>query len=215
MTKNMDIRSASSEDGSFLAWAIFTAGRAHVHRSIWEVVLRSSAEECVSFLKLVVVTEKPHLFHYSGFLVAEVNQRPAAALSGYDPRVLGYHALRQALPEVFAKMGLTESTVEPDDRAGKVLACIPEPLPGAWMINNVATLPEFRGRCLASQLLRAIVEKGRGQGFAHAEINQYIGNTAAQRIYERNGFKEIDQKRDPVFEAEIGSPGMVRLVRDL
>jgi ribosomal protein S18 acetylase RimI-like enzyme len=43
----------------------------------------------------------------------------------------------------------------------------------------------------------------------------YIGNFPAQRAYEKHGFKVIDEKRHPDFEAEIGSPGMMRLLRDL
>jgi ribosomal protein S18 acetylase RimI-like enzyme len=161
------------------------------------------------------MTKKPHLFHHSTFVIAEIDQRPVAALSGYDPAALGYHALQGALPEVFGKMGLTEQMVEPDDNAKKVLACIPEPVPGAWMINNVATLPEFRGRGLTSQLLKEIMRKGRRQGHTYAQINVYIGNSAAIRVYERLGFREIDRKKDPIFEEEIGSPGMARLIRDL
>jgi ribosomal protein S18 acetylase RimI-like enzyme len=43
----------------------------------------------------------------------------------------------------------------------------------------------------------------------------YIGNTPAQKAYEKHGFKVVDEKRHPAFEEEIGSPGMVRLLRDL
>jgi ribosomal protein S18 acetylase RimI-like enzyme len=35
---------------------------------------------------------------------------------------------------------------------------------------------------------------------------------AAQRAYEKHGFKIIDEKYDPYFEEQIGSPGMARLL---
>ena len=37
----MDVktRSARADDAAFLAWLILTAGRAHVKRGIWEVIL--------------------------------------------------------------------------------------------------------------------------------------------------------------------------------
>jgi hypothetical protein len=43
----------------------------------------------------------------------------------------------------------------------------------------------------------------------------YIGNLPAQKAYEKQGFKALDEKRHPAFEREIGSPGMMRLLRDL
>jgi ribosomal protein S18 acetylase RimI-like enzyme len=56
---------------------------------------------------------------------------------------------------------------------------------------------------------------GREKGFRCAQINIYIGNIPAQRLYEKYGFKIVDEKRDPYFEMQIGSPGMARMLRDL
>ena len=36
---DVEIRSARADDAAFLAWLILTAGRAHVKRGIWEVIL--------------------------------------------------------------------------------------------------------------------------------------------------------------------------------
>jgi ribosomal protein S18 acetylase RimI-like enzyme len=68
---------------------------------------------------------------------------------------------------------------------------------------------------LVSRLLEDILERGRRQGFRRAQINLYIGNEPARLAYEKHGFRLLDEWRDPYFEAEIGSPGMARLARDL
>jgi translation initiation factor 4G len=204
----IQIRAAQPEDAEFLAWVFLTAGRAHVKRGIWEVILGGSENANLNFLKLLTVTETPHLFHYSCYLVAELAGKPAAALGGYDPKILGYEALRQAMPEVFMKLGNSGPDPEANKRAERVLCCIPQNAEGAWIIDSVATLPEYRRRGLVSRLLEAILEKGRQKGYQRAQINIYIGNIPAQRAYEKHGFKMVDQKRHPDFEAEIGSPGM-------
>jgi len=54
-----------------------------------------------------------------------------------------------------------------------------------------------------------------GAAFGGAQVSFYIGNTPAQRAYEKAGFKYHDEKRHPDFEAEIGCPGMVRLLREI
>ena len=212
---NTKIRPARPEDAFFLAWVIITSGRAHVHRGIWEVILGGTEEECLAFLRKLVVTKTPHLFHYSCFLVAAVDGHPVAALGGYDPRSLGYPALRKAVIEVVKKLGMSEPDKAASTRSEKVLCWIPDEVEGAWVIDSVATVPKFRRRGIVSKLLEKIVEKGRKKGFRRAQINMYIGNTPAQKAYEKHGFKVVDEKRHPAFEEEIGSPGMVRLLRDL
>ena len=100
-------------------------------------------------------------------------------------------------------------------RSERVLCCIPDEVEGAWIIDSVATVPEFRRRGIVSKLLDRILDKGREQGFPRAQINMYIGNIPAQKAYEKHGFRILDEKRHPSFEMEIGSPGMVRLLRNL
>jgi len=211
----IDIRPARPDDAPFLAWVILTAGRAHVNRGIWEVVLGGTEEQCLAFLELVTVTKRPHLFHHSCYLVAEIDGRSAAALGGLDPTVLGFPALRMAIPEVFHRLGMAGAETAMSDTAARVLECIPDDLEGAWIIDSVATHPEFRRKGLVDRLLEAIMAKGRQQGHSRAQINIFIGNTPAQLAYEKHGFGLLDEKRDPVFEEQIGAPGMARLVRDL
>jgi len=212
---NIQIRPARPDDAPFLARVMLISGRAHVHRGIWEVILGGTEEECLTFLQQLTISKTPHLFHHSCFLIAEVDGRPVAALGGYDPKVLGYPALRRAVVEVSQKMGFSGADEGAMKRSERVLCCIPDEVAGAWIIDSVATVPEFRRKGIVDKLLEEILEKGRKQGFRLAQINMYIGNFPAQRAYEKHGFKVIDEKRHPDFEAEIGSPGMTRLLRDL
>ena len=213
---DVQIRPARPEDAGFLAWVILTAGRAHVTRGIWEVILGGTEQNNLDFLKLLAVTATPHLFHYSCYLIAEADGRPAAGLGGYDPKICGYEALNRAKPEVFTKLGHSGGPdPETNKRAERVLCCIPKDTEDAWIIDSVATLPEYRRKGLVDRLLGAILEKGRQKGFQKAQISIYIGNRAAQLAYEKQGFKIADEKRHPDFEAEIGSPGMARMLKNL
>jgi translation initiation factor 4G len=212
---NTEIRPARPEDAEFLAWVILTAGRAHVTRGIWEVILGATEQDSLEFLKLLAVTARRHLFHYSCYLIAEADGRPAAGLGGYDPKIYGYEALYLAMPEIFKKLGHSGPDPETNKRAERVLCCIPEDTEGAWIIDSVATLPQYRRKGLVDRLLAAILEKGRQEGFRRTQISIYIGNLPAQRAYEKHGFKIVAEKRHPDFEAEIGSPGMALMLRNL
>jgi ribosomal protein S18 acetylase RimI-like enzyme len=212
---DMKIRNARANDAAFLAWLILTAGRAHVKRGIWEVILNQPEDDCLSFLELLTTTKTPHLFHHSCYLIAETEAGPVSGLGGYDPDILGYPRLLESLPEVYRKPGKLPTKEMVAGKPPRITACIPPPVQGAWVIDSVATLPAFRRKGIVDRLLDNILDLGRKKGYRQAQISIYIGNIPAQLAYEKHGFRLLDEWPDPYFEKEIGSPGMTRLICDL
>jgi ribosomal protein S18 acetylase RimI-like enzyme len=215
MVMDLKIRNAIATDAPFLAWLILTAGRAHVGRGIWEVILNLPEHDCLSFLELLTITDTPHLFHHSCYLVAETKSGPVSGLGGYDPDTLSYPKLIETLPEVFKRIGKAPSREMAAGELPRITACIPPSVEGAWVIDSVATLPAFRRKGIVDKLLDSILDVGRERGYRQTQISIYIGNTPALRAYEKHGFRLLDEWPDPYFEKEIGSPGMARLICDL
>ena len=58
-----------------------------------------------------------------------------------------------------------------------------------WIIENVAVLPDSRGRGFGKELLRALLEEGRSQQHSHAGISVINGNNVARHTYESIGFR--------------------------
>ncbi|MBE0479643.1 MAG: GNAT family N-acetyltransferase [Dehalococcoidia bacterium] len=213
---NFRIRPARPQDASFLAWVMLTAGRSHLQRGIWDIIIARPEHECLTFLKHLSVTDEPHMCHYSVFLVAETDGRPAAALSAYDPVNLGEETVALGMPAVMQKMGLTEEDMASGQQGLQAfMTCHIDPYDGAWIVESVAALPGFRRQGAISLLLGEILEEGRRRGFRLAQVGSYIDNIPAQRAYGKAGFKLLDEKRHPDFEREIGCPGMARFLRDL
>jgi ribosomal protein S18 acetylase RimI-like enzyme len=100
-------------------------------------------------------------------------------------------------------------------RAGSIARCMPQHVPRAWIVEWVATHPEFRRRGLVDRLLVEILERGRAAGAPVADIGAYVGNDPAQRAYEKAGFEVIGEARHPEFEAVYGSPGIRFLRRSI
>jgi ribosomal protein S18 acetylase RimI-like enzyme len=86
---------------------------------------------------------------------------------------------------------------------------------GDWLIEHVATLPEYRGRGLVQALIDHALAAGRAAEFAQASISFLIGNAAAERCYAKAGFAFAEEKRDPAFDALTGSPGFRRFTREI
>src|SRR5690606_1171054 len=64
----------------------------------------------------------------------------------------------------------------------------PSGLGSAWIIANVATHPDFRGRGIAQMLLDASLNMIRQRGGRTAILQVDADNPVAQRLYLRTGF---------------------------
>jgi len=213
---NITIRPAKPEDAKVIAWCMLISGRSHMEIGIWDLILSQPEEKCLEFLELLALQGPRHMCYYTEFLVAEVDGKPVAALEGFDPVSNGEETVAEPMMAVVEKMGLTEEDMAPGQQSlAAFYTCHPENAEGAWIIEQVATLPEFRRTGVISKLIDAVLEKGRKQGFSLAQVSFYIGNTPAEQAYKKAGFRYVDEKRHPDFEAAIGCPGMIRLLRDI
>ena len=148
--------------------------------------------------------------------MAEVDGHSAAALEGFDPINNGEMTFAAPMAAVVEKMGLTEQDMAPGQQnLAAFMTCYPESADGSWIVEHVATLPEYRRMGAIDRLLEIVLDEGRKKGFKLVQVSYYIGNTPAESAYNKAGFKFADEKRHHDFEALIGSPGMVRLLRDL
>ncbi len=210
------IRPATRDDLPFLAWAQLEASRSHLPFGFWDIAFPGPDAHRLSLIERVCGAEARSFCHWSGFLIAEVGGEPAAALSAYDEATAatGEHFLA-ALGVVTREVGWDEARLHAMfERLAPFLTCAPEQPDDAWIVEWVATRPEHRGKGLVRALLPAIVQAGRQRGHGTFQIGVLIGNTPAQRAYEGAGFRVVDEKRHPAFEATFGSPGIRRLLRD-
>lgn len=145
-----------------------------------------------------------------------MNGQTVAALCGYDPLEAGTPALAKAIDEAAKQVGWSDSDVAAVwERFAPVGTCISDDAEGAWIIENVATLPSYRRQGFVNKLMEIELETGRANGHRLAQISILIGNTPAQRAYEKIGFVSDTEKRHPDFQTTVGAPGMLRLLRIL
>ena len=213
---SITIRNARADDAPFLATVMLMASRSQLSRGLWDQFVNGTQEQCLSFLRKLAVTKMPHLFHHDVFLIAEKDGKAAAGLSGYDPVTEGMPRFIQALPEALEPLGWSRSDFQA--AAGRMSSyerCMPEEIPGVWVVESVAALPDARKEGLVSLLIAEILARGKARGYAMAQISIFTGNTPARRAYEKAGFHYADEKRDPEFEMTYGDYGIARLIANL
>jgi ribosomal protein S18 acetylase RimI-like enzyme len=212
---SVKIRRGTADDADFLARVMMLASRGHLRRGVWDLIAGGSENNCLDYLRRLALSEPVSLCHYSSFLVAEHEGRSAAALCGFDPRDGGWAALNEAMQNVQRQKGWTQEDEKASaDRSAPVWHCTFDTLDGAWVVESVATLPEFRRCGLADSLVAEILRNGSDRGNRIAQLTILIGNVAAQRAYAKAGFRVEGEKRHPDFEAVLGAPGFMRMVRE-
>jgi ribosomal protein S18 acetylase RimI-like enzyme len=211
------IRPANSSDAEFLAWVALSASRAHLARGLWDVIIGADEAGCLDYLRRLAIAEPRSLYHYSSYIVAEIVGERAAALCGFEPRDGGWAIAGEAISNVQRDLGWTEAQAAASyQRVAPVWAsCMPPDAGADFVVENVATRPEYRRRGLADILLDVITRDAIRRGCRLAQITTYIGNTAAKSAYEKADFKVLDEKRCSDLERILGVPGFVRLMREL
>ncbi len=213
-TTGLQIVEAQPKHAPFIAWVILTAFRSHLEKGFWDFMRPGTDEEILRYLEALTTSKAPHWTHLPLFIVAEVDGEPAAALSGYFDEEHGGMKLREGMAEADAKTGPAPDP-EAIGRALTILNVAPEHVPGAWIVESVATRPGFRRRGLVDTLMQEIMERGRKRGATVSDIGVFIGNDSAQRAYEKAGYEVVDEKRHPEFEAVYKTPGVRTLRRSL
>ena len=207
------IRPARTDDASFIARNILASQRGPLPRGWFDIALGWSEPQCLAFVERIAVSQQQSWWHVSQFIVAEVAGEAAASLcampaDGTSP------AARAAMAAAAAESGLSASDLAAIfERGAYSRNCWVQGGEGDWLIEHVATLPEYRGHGLMQALIDHALAAGRAAGFERASISFLIGNAAAERCYAKAGFAFAEEKCDPAFEAITGSPGFRRFAR--
>jgi ribosomal protein S18 acetylase RimI-like enzyme len=207
------IRPARAEDARFIARNILASQRGPLSRGWFDIALGWPEPQCLAFVERIATAQQTSWWHVSQFIVAEVEGEPAASLCAL-PASGTRAAVRATIEAAADEAGLDPSEAMAIFRRGAYAAnCWVQGGEGDWLIEHVASLPEYRGRGLVQALIDHALVKGRAAGFKHASISFLIGNEAAERCYAKAGFCFAEEKRDPAFEALTGAPGFRRFTR--
>ena len=213
---SVTLRDATASDVDVLTWVMLAASRSHLQRGIWEYFLDGDEDITLRYLRALATTDAVHLFHQSLFMVAEVDGEPAAAMCAYDADTQGFPVYMTVVFEALQRAGVTTDAAELMRRGAVLQEGMPTvDVTHPWVIENVATRPEFRRRGLTNALLEALLARGRERGFTTAQISVFLGNDPARNAYLKAGFDVAAEQRSDAWATEIGSPGVETLLRGI
>jgi len=160
------LRRAKSGDAEFLAWVTLAASRSHLARGLWDVIIGADEAGCLDYLRRLAIAEPRSLYHWSSYVVAEINGERAAALCGFEPRDGGWAIAGEAISNVQRDLGWTDAQAAASyQRVAPVWAtCMPPDAGADIVVENVATRPAYRRRGLADILLDVITRDAIRRG---------------------------------------------------
>jgi len=206
------IRPATAGDAHEVAQLMYIAAKSHVETSIYDLMWTESMEVRLKKLQELFTADTRSWYHYSYYLVSEVDGSVAGSLCGFNELEAGGSKLGQAFIEIGTDRAEGKAMYE---RMRPFHRVNPRHYEDSWVIEHVGVFPQYRGRGIISALLLKILEKGRELGYERAELNMLIGNEPARGAYEKAGLTIVEENTDPEFEAIFGSPGMVRMSMEL
>jgi len=204
---SITIRQATAEDKDFLIEAIMEAEKSGSDTISYCAIFSITEDQLRETLSNMLDEEmEDQELYIPNFLVAEVDGKPAATISGWVEKkngmassiiksnMLMYSLDRDILLAAAPRLGLMNEVSITRDENALQLEC-------------VYTKPEFRGRGLAACLLEAHIKrmKDEGEPVDTAQIILLKNNTGAIKAYEKAGFSIVAEKT-------CGDDGILRLL---
>jgi ribosomal protein S18 acetylase RimI-like enzyme len=218
MLATLSTRKATTADIPFLAQIEYEASLPPFEHCFWEDLLEGTGTTALQFIEAELRTDASNWGGVEDFLVLEAEGKPVAAAAGYVPDTEDYCPLRLSRLEAIAQeLNWSKETLSVfRDRylalwGGDVRPFFLTPQ-ATWIIENVAVLPEARGRGFGKALLRALLEEGRSQQHDFAGIMVINGNDVARHTYESIGFKPYQTFHADYFleQFNIEFPGVTK-----
>ena len=115
-------------------------------------------------------------YSYNNTLVATIEDNIVGICVSYDGALL--HLLRHPFIDAAQQeWGMDHSSIPDETQAGELY------------IDSLAVDPDYRGRGIASLLLRATIDKSRTLGLPSTGLLVDVGNPKAEALYNKVGFQ--------------------------
>lgn len=218
MQAALSTRKATFADIPFLARIEYEASLPPLNHCFWEDLLQGTGTDALQFIQAMLRADASNWGNVADFLILEEQGEPVAAAAGYTPNPEDYcPLLLSCLDKIAQDLNWSQAVASAfGDRylqswGGNVRPFFLTPQT-PWVIENVAVLPEARGRGLGKALLRVLLEKGRSQHHSHAGIMIINGNDTARHTYESIGFKPYQTFHAEYFsdQFDVEFPGVTK-----
>jgi len=199
------VREAKKEDAAFIAQMVLQSTRAGKAVGMFDLIFDINEDkEILSLLEAFVATSVKHQYHYSNFLIAQIDSQDVGTLCSYEPRV----ATRQNFIDALAEIDVTqnvESTLKIFDECDFNLTN------RVLMFDCMEELEGFVDLDVLKTLMQKTLLKARMKGYSVAQTIVEIGSLDTLLFYKKLGFKEVKEVECELYKEYLGRLGLILL----
>jgi ribosomal protein S18 acetylase RimI-like enzyme len=200
---NIDFRTAEPSDVQMALPMIYSSGP-HEFDYIFNVGNKTTADYLLFAFPTRFGTQSHRIF-----TVATANGQVA----GIGALYTGNDNLRLSLGNfwnVFRFYG-AQHTIKVAQRAGHIETILPPSAANAGYISQLGVKEEFRGDGVGTALIGQLIELTRNRGLRKCVLDVAITNPRAQALYERLGFKVVQENKWNYPDSKIHVPSQRRM----
>jgi ribosomal protein S18 acetylase RimI-like enzyme len=173
MDHNHLIREATKTDAPFVAFLLVQAME-HLAKFFTS---NAGIEEEINLFETFFL-QKGNQYSFENTIVCEIDEKVLGSSNGYD----GGRLLELREPFFnYIKLKYNVRFPISDD----------ETEPGEFYVDCISVFPEEQGKGIGSQLLKAMIDKGRQLNFKKIGLIVDVNNQDAKRLYTKVGFKSV------------------------
>ncbi|MCD6017988.1 MAG: acetyltransferase, superfamily protein [Bacteroidetes bacterium] len=204
------VRKAEKTDCHFLARIILLAESTGFEITSYTGMFGKTTEELVpSFEKMIDNDTDGHPLTYKSYLIACVDGIPASAISVYKEGEFGdsNHLMTGALMTGFDRKSVALAFGFLKNHGDITI----QKTPGTLQIDCVATMPEYRGKGLLKELMKAAEQRGKELNTGEIQIQVWKKNEGAVAAYEKAGYKIVKEMMSAVDEGN----GKILMIKNI
>jgi hypothetical protein len=198
------VRKATEEDAAMIAQAILESSRAGKAQGVFDLIFESDDDaQLIDRIAALMKAAAPCYCNVGNFLIAESAAGASGILCNYEPRIATHDNFTKALGEV----GVDETY---EERIAAYLLCVPEMDRQTWVLDFICELPGTGSFEALKELVQKSLLTARLKGYRKVQAIVEIGDTETQMVYEKLGFRFVDEKRSSYYKERFGRPGIMR-----
>jgi len=202
---NISVRKATESDAEALARIMLASSRAGKKIGIFDLIFETSEEaKLLEHLAALSQTQTKSYCHFSHFLLASGARDVSGSLCGYEPRLATHEVFTAALTELGVDRGYQE-------RIATYLLVQPTTDRQTWALDFMTVTEGCEPLPVFAVLLKKSLLNARLKGYRKAQTMVEIGSYDVQMLYEKLGFKVIDEKQSELYMDQFGRAGIKRL----
>ncbi len=214
----LTFRTAHHHDLDFIAWCNYAATSPAPGFCYWDPLLEGTQTETMQFIRAIFQHDALAWGSVEDFIVGEVSGEKVCGASGFVMGHTDYRPLRlEKLQQVQAALGwsdhLLQTFIQNYEQVWTNPLDVTLKPSGNWTVECLAVLPEYRGQGVGEKLLEALAHRGIQKGHQTMGISVTMGNQAAEKLYQKAGFRPYITYWESYFEGQF--PGTIKYSKPL